>query len=112
MSLLDKATDTVVFYVQTAVSDSYGQSVLIPSYTPTSIDGRVQPATSDELAALGQVSSTLKRFIARSMPQGPYARMEWDGREWDAVGEPDVYHGSALTAHMAILMRSRDGVTD
>lgn len=107
MSLLDNGPDVLTVYPEVETTDAYGNVVRVPSTVPVTVRGRVQPASSDELTALGLVTETVVRFISRSFPGGPWARVEFDGREWDVVGEPRVHRGSPRTAHKTVYLKAR-----
>lgn len=107
VSLLDNGPDVLTVYTEVEARDAYGNVVRVPSDTPVTVRGRVQPSTSDELSALGFATETVVRFIARSFPGGPWARVEFEDREWDVVGEPRVHRGSPRTAHVTVYLKAR-----
>lgn len=107
MSLLDNGPDEILVYPEVESTDAYGNPVRVPAETPVPVRGRLQPSTVDEASALGQVANTAYRFIARSFPGGPWARVEYAGREMDVVGEPRVYRQPGRTRHMTTYLASR-----
>lgn len=109
MSLLDNGPDIVDVYPQVASVDDQGNTIYGPSATPVTIQARVQPVTSQEVDATGQQVRTIYRLITRSAPLGPWARVVWNEREWDIVGEPRRYNGSPATRHVDCLLRAREG---
>lgn len=107
MSLLDTGNETITVYPQERITDDRGNVLWRPSTTPVRVRCRVQPVTTDEPAVAGQATETTYRVIARDAPLGPWARVEWDGRTWDVVGEPQRYSGSPATRHVDALIRMR-----
>ncbi|MCU1675339.1 MAG: hypothetical protein JWM93_97 [Frankiales bacterium] len=107
MSLLDAGRDVVTVYVEEASTDAYGTPVRVPSATGVDVIGRVQPVSVSETESTGQAVATVYRFIARDMPGGAFARVVWDDREWDLLGEPQRHNGSDATRHVTILLKSR-----
>lgn len=108
MSLLSHSTDTLRVYVEVDGTDSDGNVTREPDAEPTTVVGRVQPVRADEEVAAGQVTRTIYRFIGRVWPSGPFARIEWDGRDWDIVGEPLWSRGSEATRHVVVLLTARE----
>lgn len=107
MSLLDGGTITATVYVEVEDTDEYGNTVLVPDDTGIDVVGRLQPSTSDDEAERGQVVDTRYRFISRTFPGGPYARVEVGGVEWDVVGTPKRHTGSALISHVTTMLKER-----
>ncbi|MGW3569071.1 phage head completion protein [Streptomyces sp. NPDC000941] len=107
MSLLDNGNETITVYPQERTTDDRGNQVWRPSTTPVWVRCRVQPVDADEPTVAGQTTVTTYRVIARDAPLGPWARVEWDGRTWDVVGEPRRYNGSPATRHIDALIRAR-----
>ncbi|GAU66663.1 hypothetical protein SSP35_03_03110 [Streptomyces sp. NBRC 110611] len=111
MSLLDRGNETVTIYPQEQTTDDRGNVVWRPSAIPVVVRCRIQPEDPDEPTVAGQATTTTYRVIARDAPLGPWARVEWDGRTWDVVGEPRRYNGSSATRHIDALIRARTTTT-
>lgn len=107
MSLLDLGPDIVSVYPEVESTDDYGNRVMVPSESPVTVRGRWQASTSDEAADEGQQTNTFYRFICRDFPAGPYARVEFDGSDWDVVGDPKIHRGSAMTRHATVRLKER-----
>jgi len=109
MSLLDDGRDTVTLYpekIVTDVLDNPGKRV--PDLdNPVVLTGRVQPVSFFETDANGQQVTTRYRFITRSFPAGAWARVTWDGRDFDVVAETARRNGSDVTRHSTILLQAR-----
>ncbi len=107
MSLLDHGPDEVVVYPEDEITDERGNTVYEPSATGVVVRGRVQPVRSDDAAVTGQEVATVYRLTARTAPLGAWARVVWDDREWDLVGEPLWSNGSPRTRHVTALLTAR-----
>lgn len=107
MSLLDRGPDLVLVYPEVVTDDGYGTPIRVPSTTPVEVRGRVQPVAATEVEVSGQQVNTTHRFIARSMPGGAWAKVVWNDREWDVLGEPKRYHDTRTIAHVTVLLAAR-----
>jgi hypothetical protein len=107
VSLLDNGPDTITVYAEAESTDDYRNRVLGPSGSGVIVRGRWQPGVAEESAAQGQETTTLYRFLCRDFPAGPYAKVTFDGADWDVVGEPKKHRGSAATRHTTVLLRER-----
>jgi hypothetical protein len=107
MSLLDSGPDQLTVEAEVVRTDARRNRVRVPSGTPVTVQGRLQPFSSDETAVDGQEVLTLYRFICRSFPGGPWASVAGAGRDWDVVGEPAVRTGSSRVAHTTVTLRAR-----
>lgn len=107
MGLLDTGNHVLEVYPSETQTDRWGNKVQVPSSTPVSVRGSVQPSTSNELPTQGQVAKTTIRFISRWFPGGPWARVHWDGRDWDVVGEPRTYSQTRRVGHTTTYLVAR-----
>lgn len=108
MSLLDNGPDTITVYPEVESTDArYGNRILGPDDEGVTIRGRWQPGAAEESATQGQETTTLYRFLCREFPAGPYAKVTFDGSDWDVVGEPKQHRGSAATRHVTVLLKER-----
>ena len=109
MSLLDHGRHTLLVYPTITETNAWGDEVQVPSAEPIAVVGSLQPSVSNEQPNLGQVVDTRMRFISRSFPGGPWARvLTEDGREWDVEGEPRVYAQTRAVAHTTVYLKSRE----
>lgn len=107
MSLLDYGPDVVTVFVEAEVVDDYGNRVKVPSATGVTVRGRWQPSTSEESADLGQQAHPVYRFVSRTFPGGPFARVEFDAESWDVIGVPREHRGSYRTQHVTTYLKQR-----
>lgn len=106
MSLLGR--DVVLVWPEIEAIDGDGNPVRKLGPAPVQVRGIVQPISAEEAEALGQVVTTVYRLLCRSFPAGGFSRVEWDGREWDVVGEPARQRGvSMATRNVSVLLRAR-----
>lgn len=107
MSLLN-GPEALKVHVEVWGWDDLGNPVLLPTGTPVIVRGQVQPVSAEEATHLGQVATTIYRFIGRSFPAGPWSRVEWDGRDWDVHGEPTRSQGSPHTTNVVAYLVARE----
>jgi hypothetical protein len=107
MSLLDNGPDLVQVYPEIDTTDDYNNPIKAASNVPVPVAGRVQPSTSTESAELGQVEAEVVRFLSRDFPGGAFAKVSFDGRDWDVIGSPRRHRGSPRTAHTTTYLRAR-----
>ncbi|WP_117198975.1 head-tail adaptor protein [Nocardiopsis sp. TNDT3] len=107
MSLLDTGNELVEVWPETTSTDPDGNPVRIPAADPVQVRARVQPVSSNDVAAAGQQTVARYRLITREAPLGPWARVRWDGRDWDIDGEPLRSNGSRRTRHVQAILKAR-----
>lgn len=105
MGVLNRHEATL--FVEVASTDADGNVVRVASPTGARLVCQIQPVSSEELSQLGQVTATVYRLMARSIPAGAWAQVEWQGRRWDVVGEPKRVTDSPATTHDTLLIRAR-----
>ena len=107
MSLLDHGPHAIVVYPSVWAADADGNFAWRPGHTPVLVWARVQPVGSTELVVNGQQVATVARVIARHAPAGPWDRIDYDGRTWDVLGEPEQRGDSPATRHTTALIHAR-----
>lgn len=113
MTLLDGGPDLLLVYPEVMSDDGYGTPLRVPGTVPVEVRGRVQQSpgrwtgSPSGDAVLGQTVETLVRFIGRTFPAGPWAKVTWNGRDWGVVGEPAEHRGSPRTAHVTVILNAR-----
>ncbi|MDT0267981.1 hypothetical protein RM844_17005 [Streptomyces sp. DSM 44915] len=106
MSLLDQGPELVTIYPTVPSDDGYGGTQPGPG-EPVRVQARVMPADTDEAGEAGYLSPTTYRVYARSLPAGPWSRVEWRGEVWSVVGEVEHFGGSRRIAFDAATIRKR-----
>lgn len=107
MSLLDRGSETVVFYPAGATGADGSPAA---GSVPVTVRCMVQPAASGESVLDNQDGFTVTsqyRVMARSIPAGPWARAVWRGRDWTVVGEVARNQTSPRTTHDVVTIRRR-----
>lgn len=110
MSLLDNGRESVVLVPEIEGTDSLDNPTRIPDPDPdhrVTVVGRMQFATSTENNSDGQSVRTIAVFICRDFPAGAWARVIFDGVEYDVEGEPIRSNGSDTTRHVTVTLRAR-----
>lgn len=112
MSLLDGGNELVVIFPMVETTDEDENTVWRASDDGVPVTGSVQPIGNDkpDEGATSQVVDTVYRFRpnrGETVPIGAWARIEWDGREWDVVGDPGRHNGSDATAHHTYRIKAR-----
>jgi len=109
MTTLDRPPHVVQVYPEVDGTDDYGTPTRVPSAVPVEVRGWVWPISAEESEQLGQQVATVYRLSARAIPGGAWARVVWDGRDWDPLGEPMRYESGGLTGldHASVLLKAR-----
>lgn len=107
-ALLDRGREYVDVYPEVTVVNSRGTPVKLPSDTPV----RVRVTTTADrfqIAELpGQIDTQVIKCHARSAPLGSWARVVYNGEEYDLAEPPRFSKGvSRATRHVEFLLRSR-----
>ncbi|MFD9813987.1 hypothetical protein [Streptomyces sp. NPDC059080] len=106
MSLLDAGRDEVTVYPAVPGDDGYG-GTLPTDGNPVQVRALVMPAGTDEDAGDGYLTGAVYRVSARSLPAGPWSRVEWAGSVWSVVGEVQRFGGSHRVAFDVATIRKR-----
>lgn len=106
MSLLDRGPEEITVYPAVPTDDGYGGTQPGPGQ-PVTVRARVMPASSDEAAQDGYLATDTYRVYARTLPAGPWSRVEWRGQVWAVVGEVKRFGGSRRIAFDAVMIRKR-----
>ena len=107
MSLLDDGPDLITIYPSQWAADADGNHAWRPNSVGVAVRARVQPVRSTEQAATGQHVVTQVRVIARHIPAGPWDHVDYDGRTWDILGEPEQRGDSPTTTHTTLVLQAR-----
>jgi hypothetical protein len=109
--LLDRGRNTLVIYPETTVVNSRGESVKVPSETPVHVRVSMSEDRNATAELPGQVDVKIIRCVARDAPAGSWARVVFDGEEYDVAAPPHFSAGvSKATRNVTFTLRSRNGM--
>lgn len=109
--LLDRGTSTILVFPEVDVFNSRGDLLKVPSEVgiPVRVSMSKDRNASAELP--GQVDVKVIKCIARAVPAGSWARVEYNGEEWDLAAPPHFGNGvSKNTIGVSFLLRSRNDI--
>ena len=107
--LLDKGREKILVYPEVTVTNNRGDIVRIPSETPVEVWVTASAQRQGDAEIPGQVSVKSVRCIARDAPVGSWARIVYQGEEWDLATPPRWTQGlSRATKHVEFILRSRN----
>ena len=110
--LLDAGTDIILVYPEVKMRDSRGNLVKVPSDKAVTVRATTSFDRSSMAELPGQVDLSVIKCVTRDAPVGSWARIEYDGREWDLASPPRFSPGmSKSTAFVSFTIRSRPGNT-
>lgn len=96
-------------YPEVEHTDSRGNKLKVPSDTPVKIRCTTAADASSTAELPGQVTSLAVKVITRSAPIGSWAKVVYDGWEWDVAAPPRFVKGlSKATSHVTFQLRSRN----
>jgi hypothetical protein len=115
MSLLDKASEDVLVFLEESVTDRDGNVRTRPSATGIPAKARLQvhgqsgtSARRAEVQDIGyQTEQVYTIRFPRSFPHtlGAQSQIEWRGKRWSVFGDVSFYNGSRRTAHVEYTIR-------
>jgi len=107
--LLDKGRSLMLVYPEVLTTNSRGDEVRIPATTPVEVWVTTSAQRQGDAEIPGQVSIKTMRCITRSAPVGSWARIVFEGEEWDLAVPPRFTPGlSRATQHVEFVIRSRN----
>jgi hypothetical protein len=107
--LLDKGRELMLIYPETEVVNARGDTVRIPAAVPVEVWVTTSSQRQGDAELAGQVSIKSMRCITRSAPVGSWARIVFQGEEWDLATPPRFTPGlSRATRHVEFIIRSRN----
>jgi hypothetical protein len=110
VSILDRGNADIVIHPQEFTTDTFGNPRWTPSETGVQIRAMVWPVATDEAATLSRETGEVYRVRpvrGEPVPVGPWATVEWDGREWDVHGEAVPHARGAATRRTTFTIRAR-----
>lgn len=107
--LLDKGREKMLIYPEVEVINARGDRVRVPAETPVEVWVTTSTQRQGDAEIPGQVSIKSMRCITREAPVGSWARIVYNGEEWDLATPPRFTAGlSKATAHVEFIIRSRN----
>jgi hypothetical protein len=107
--LLDKGRELILVYPEVTLTNARGDTVRLPSETPVEVWVTASAQRQGDAEIAGQVSIKSVRCIARSAPVGSWAKVVYQGEEWDLAVPPRFTAGlSRATQHVEFILRSRN----
>lgn len=106
--LLDKGAETMLIYPDVEYINNRGERVKAPSDTPETLRVTVAYDRPHDAETPGQVQVKQYKILARQVPFGTWARIEFRGEEWDLAEPPTETQGTTKTTrHVEFVIRSR-----
>ena len=106
--LLDRGREIVLVYPEVLHVDNRGNRVRIPAEVPIKVRVTTSEDRSSDAELPGQVTVKIVRCLARKAPLTSWARIVYDGEEWDLAAPPRFTKGlSKATEHVEFTIRSR-----
>lgn len=106
--LLDRGSDVILVYPEVAMRDNRNNLVKIPSDTPVEVRATTSIDRSSTAELPGQIEVSVVRCVTRDAPVGAWARVVYDGKEWDLAAPPRFSPGrSKATRFVSFTLRSR-----
>jgi hypothetical protein len=115
MSLLDRANEDVVVYLEEEWTDTDGNLMTRPSSTGIPAKATIQLAAQSGTSARREeqdnegfeTEATYRLRFARSFPYvlGAQSRISWKGQYWAVIGDAHYYNGSPRTRHFDYTIR-------
>jgi hypothetical protein len=106
VSLIDRPPHLVTVQPRKKAEDPRYGDTWVDDGDPVEVACAVQPATSTEAVDLGLEITSLFTLIVRRWPYGPHARVLFEGREFEQVGEVRRYRMSTRTSHDDVTLRA------
>lgn len=108
--LLDAGTDTIWVYPEVKMRDSRNNLVKVPSDIPVKVRATTSIDRSSIAELPGQIDVSIVKCVTRDAPVGSWARVVYNGQEWDLASPPRFSPGmSKTTAYVTFTLRSRPG---
>jgi hypothetical protein len=111
--LLDKGREKMLIYPEAEVINNRGDIVRVPAEEPVEIWVTTSSQRQGDAEIPGQVSIKSMRCITRTAPVGSWARIVFQGEEWDLAAPPRFTPGlSRATEHVEFIIRSRNKLNE
>lgn len=104
MSILDSGPHTIVVYPAVVEDDGYGGTQ--PGVgDPIEVRAYCSPLAAEADSSDGYGTQQRFQVIARHLPSGPWARVDWGGEQYVMVEPPRRFGFSRRTAHDVAVIR-------
>lgn len=99
----------MLIYPEVLVINSRGDEVRVPAEEPVEIWVTTSAQRQGDAEVPGQVSIKTIRCVTRDAPVGSWARVIFEGEEWDIAVPPRFTPGvTDATRHVEFIIRSRN----
>lgn len=106
--LLDRGAEEMLVYPQVATVNARGETVYVPSDVPVPITVTTAGDRSSIAELPGQISELIIKCTSRDAPVGPWARVVYQGVEFDLVAPPRFSPGvTRASKHVSFTIKSR-----
>lgn len=109
--MLDRPPHTVRVQLFATVQGQRGAYEQVPDGAPVLVPCTVQAvrewSSEEELHLDGLQALTLARIFSRTWPGDIHSITEWDGYNWETIGDPQHFQVSPRTDHWTITLRQR-----
>ena len=110
-TLLNRGRATVEVFPEVEVVNARGTVKKVPSEEPVLVSVTISSDQSQVADLPGQIEVRVIRCVARSAPVGTWARVRFEGEEYDLTIPPHRSPGaSRASAHVAFTIRSRSNL--
>lgn len=109
--LLDRGTATILVFPEVDVINNRGDLLKVPSSVGVPVRVSMSKDRNASAELPGQVDVKIIKCIARAVPAGSWARVEYNGEEWDLAAPPHFGTGvSRNTVGVSFTLRSRNDI--
>ena len=109
--LLDRGSSIIYVYPEVEVVNARGDTIQVPADVPVPVRVSTSKDRNATAELPGQVDVKIIRCVARDAPVGAWARVVYDGEEWDIAAPPHFSEGvSKATRNVTFTIRSRNDV--
>lgn len=109
---LDEGKELILVYPEVTKVNKRGEKITMPADTPVQVWVTTTADRGWDAELAGQVEVTVVKCFARDAPVGSWARIVYNGEEWDLAMPPRFTPGvTKATRHVEFRIRARNGVS-
>ena len=109
--LLDRGSSTILVFPEVDAVNGRGDLLRVPSDVGIPVQVTMSKDRNASAELPGQVDVKIISCVARTVPAGSWARVEYNGEEWDLAAPPHFGNGvSRNTVGVSFTLRSRNDV--